>query len=112
MPTAINVKEDKEANNTIVRFETSTSPNWKDIKIFISNFFLNINIIEKLLFVNSYKFKRITIPNTIRQIINTFKPFEEKYFNKKSIANNEDKKVETRLKIRGKKFKVDNSLME
>ena len=26
-----------------------------------------------------------------RQIINIFKPFEEKYFNKKSIANNEDK---------------------
>ena len=62
--------------------------------------------------VNSYKFKRITIPNIIRQIINTFNPFEEKYFNKKSIANKEEKKVETRAKIRGQKFNVDNSLKE
>ena len=52
------------------------------------------------------------IPKIIRQIINTFKPFEEKYFNKKSIANNEDKKVETRPKIRGKNLNVDNSLKE
>ena len=28
-------------------------------------------------------------------MINIFNPFEEKYFNKKSIANNEDKNVET-----------------
>ena len=34
MPTAINVKEEKAKTN-IVRFETSTSPNWKDIKMFI-----------------------------------------------------------------------------
>ncbi len=40
MPTAMKVKEEKNANTNIVRFETSTSPSWKDIKIFISyNFF-------------------------------------------------------------------------
>ena len=40
MPTAINVKDEKNDNITIVRFETSTSPSWKDIKIFIrKNFF-------------------------------------------------------------------------
>ena len=40
MPTAIKVKDEKNAKTNIVRFETSTSPNWKDIKIFIrSNFF-------------------------------------------------------------------------
>jgi hypothetical protein len=37
MPTAMNVKEEKKANTNIVRFETSTSPNWKDIKMFIRN---------------------------------------------------------------------------
>ena len=35
IPTAIKVKEEKKANTTIVRFETSTSPSWKDIKVFI-----------------------------------------------------------------------------
>ena len=35
MPTAINVKEEKNAKINIVIFETSTSPSWKDIKIFI-----------------------------------------------------------------------------
>jgi hypothetical protein len=35
MPTAMNVKEVKNAKTNIVRFETSTSPSWKDIKIFI-----------------------------------------------------------------------------
>ena len=39
MPTAIKVKNEKKANTNMVMFETSTSPNWKDIKIFISNFF-------------------------------------------------------------------------
>jgi hypothetical protein len=39
MPTAIKVKDEKKANINMVMFETSTSPNWKDIKIFISNFF-------------------------------------------------------------------------
>ena len=35
MPTAMNVKEEKKAKTNIVRLETSTSPNWKDIKMFI-----------------------------------------------------------------------------
>ena len=40
MPTAIKVKEEKKANTNIVRFETSTSPSWKDMKMFIKkNFF-------------------------------------------------------------------------
>ena len=57
------VKDEKKANTNIVRFETSTSPNWKDIKIFIRHYFLNINIIAKI-FTSSYKFKRIRIANT------------------------------------------------
>jgi len=40
MPTAMNVKEEKKAKTNIVRFETSTSPSWKDIKISIRNYFL------------------------------------------------------------------------
>ena len=41
MPTAMNVKEEKKAKTKIVRFETSTSPNWRDIKMFIrKKFFL------------------------------------------------------------------------
>ena len=39
MPTAMNVKEEKKAKTNIVRFETSTSPSWKDIKIFIKKEF-------------------------------------------------------------------------
>ncbi len=35
MPTAINVKEEKKAKTNIVKFEISTSPSWKDIKMFI-----------------------------------------------------------------------------
>ena len=35
MPTAMNVKEEKQAKTNKVRLETSTSPNWKDIKMFI-----------------------------------------------------------------------------
>jgi len=35
MPTAIKVKDEKKVNTNKVRFETSTSPNWKDIKMFI-----------------------------------------------------------------------------
>ena len=38
IPTAMNVKDEKNANTKIVRFETSTSPSWKDIKIFINCF--------------------------------------------------------------------------
>ena len=44
------VKEEKKANTNIVRLETSTSPSWKEIKIFIRHDFLNINIIEKNFF--------------------------------------------------------------
>ena len=34
------LKEEKKAKTNIVRFETSTSPSWKDIKMFIrKNFF-------------------------------------------------------------------------
>ena len=36
-------------------------------------------------------------------MINIFKPFDEKYFNKKSMANKEDKNVVTRPTKRGKK---------
>ena len=40
IPTAINVKEEKKAKTNIVKFETSTSPSWKDIKMFIRKNFL------------------------------------------------------------------------
>ena len=40
MPTAMNVKEEKITKTNIVRFETSTSPSWNDIKMFIRNNFL------------------------------------------------------------------------
>jgi len=40
IPTAMNVKEEKNAKTKIVKFETSTSPSWKDIKMFMrKNFF-------------------------------------------------------------------------
>ena len=39
MPTAIKVKDEKKANTIMVAFETSTSPSWKDIKIFIKGYF-------------------------------------------------------------------------
>ena len=45
-------------------------------------------------------------------MIKIFNPFEEKYFNKKSIANNEEKKVVVRPAIKGKKLNVENSLKE
>ena len=35
MPTAMNVKDEKKAKTNTVRFETSTSPSWKDMKIFM-----------------------------------------------------------------------------
>ena len=47
-----------------------------------------------------------------RQIINIFKPFEEKYFNKKSIANKEDKNVVIRHTKRGRKPIEKKSLKE
>ena len=51
-------------------------------------------------------------PKIIRQIINDFNPFEVKNFNKKSIANNEDKNVDARPKNRGINLNEDNSLKE
>ena len=39
MPTAIKVKDEKKTRTNIVKFETSTSPSWKDIKIFIRQYF-------------------------------------------------------------------------
>jgi len=39
MPTAMNVKDEKKNKTNMVRFETSTSPSWKDIRIFIFYFF-------------------------------------------------------------------------
>ena len=39
IPTAIKVKDEKKTKTNIVRFETSTSPSWKDIKIFILYYF-------------------------------------------------------------------------
>ena len=39
IPTAMKVKDEKKAKTKMVRFETSTSPSWKDIKIFIKVFF-------------------------------------------------------------------------
>ena len=47
-----------------------------------------------------------------RQIINIFKPFEEKYFNKKSIANKDDKNVVIRATKRGRKPNKKKSLKE
>ena len=43
---------------------------------------------------------------------NNFKPFVEKYFNKKSIANNEDRNAVIRPTIRGGKSNEENSLKE
>ena len=39
IPTAMKVKDEKKAKTNTVRFETSTSPSWKDVKIFIRDFF-------------------------------------------------------------------------
>ena len=41
-------------------------------------------------------------------MINIFNPFEEKYFNKKSIANNDDINVVVIPKTSGKKLNVEN----
>ena len=96
----------------MVRLDTSTSPSWKDIKIFIKNYFLNLNIIAKIIFKTNYKFRRITTPKINLQITNNFRPFEEKYFNKKSIANNEEINVVIRPTINGRKPKELNSFKE
>ena len=60
----------------------------------------------------NYKFRRITNPNISLYTINNFKPFEEKYFNKKSMASNEDANVVVRPTIRGKKLNENNWLKE
>ena len=44
--------------------------------------------------------------------IKNFKPLEERYFNKKSIANNEDTNVVVRPTIKGKKLNKKISLKE
>ena len=44
--------------------------------------------------------------------MNNFKPLEEQYFNKKSIANKEDKNVDIKPKIKGGKLYVENSLKD
>ncbi len=36
MPTAMKVKDEKNNNTNMVRFETSTSPSWNDIRVFIN----------------------------------------------------------------------------
>ena len=45
-------------------------------------------------------------------MINIFNPLEEKYFNKKSIANKEDKNVVIRATIRGRIPNEEKSLKE
>ena len=60
----------------------------------------------------NYKFRRSATPNATRQIINNFKPFDEKYFNKKSIATKEDRKVVARPTIRGGKLNEKSSSKE
>ena len=45
-------------------------------------------------------------------MIKIFRPFDEKYFIKKSIANNEEKNVVVRPTIKGKKLNEENSLKE
>ena len=39
MPTAMKVNDEKNANTRMVMLETSISPSWKDIKIFIRGYF-------------------------------------------------------------------------
>ncbi len=48
MPTATKVKVEKNANTTTVRFETSTSPSWKDRRIFIKQFFSTLTQLQNL----------------------------------------------------------------
>ena len=45
-------------------------------------------------------------------MINIFNPFDEKYFNKKSIANKDDKNVVIRPTKRGRKPNAKKSLKE
>ena len=39
MPTAMKVKDEKKAKINTVMLETSISPSWKEIKIFIMDYF-------------------------------------------------------------------------
>ena len=72
----------------------------------------NLTILILVFFSSNYKFKRITTPKITRQIINIFNPFEEKYFNKKSIDNKEDKNAVIRTTKRGEKPNEKKSLKE
>ena len=63
-------------------------------------------------FQKTHKFKRITTLKITRYTIKIFNPFEEKYFNKKSIANKEEKNAVIRPTIKGKKINEENSLKE
>ena len=56
------------------------------------------------------KFERRTFSK--KEGINIFNPFDEKYFNKKSIANKEDTNVVIRPTKRGKKPNTKKSLKE
>ena len=60
MPTAMKVKDEKKAKTNMVRFETSTSPSWKDIRIFIRHFFLNINIVANF-FKTDYNLEELLL---------------------------------------------------
>ena len=62
--------------------------------------------------MKNYELKRITAPNIILQVINNFRPYEDKYFRKKLMANNEDKNVVVKPTIRGKKLIEEDSLKE
>ena len=67
MPTAMNVKEEKKARTNIVKFETSTSPSWYDIKMFIRKiFFKTLTKLQNLILISDHKFKRITTPKITR----------------------------------------------
>ena len=76
------------------------------------NFFKTLTQLQKKIFTSNYKFRRITTPKITRQIINIFNPFEEKYFNKKSIANKDDKNAVIRPTKRGSKPNEKKSLKE
>ena len=39
IPTAMKVIDEKKTKTNMVIFETSTSPSWKEMKIFIKDFF-------------------------------------------------------------------------
>ena len=78
MPTAIKVKDEKITNIKMVRFDTSTSPSWKVIKVFIKYSFFKPYHNCKKFFATDYNCRRITTPNTTRYKTNNFKPFEEK----------------------------------